>query len=79
MCSGESLWSSGPQQLVHIPFSPRLSNNLPSRNCSPLSNLLNVPVQSEISWTTGKARVLASAECVQVLKDKERKEEAERR
>ena len=40
--------SSGPQQLVHIPLSPRLSSNLPSRNCSPLSNLLNLPVQSEI-------------------------------
>ena len=27
---------SGPQQLVHIPFSPRLPSDLPSRNRSPL-------------------------------------------
>ena len=40
--------SSGPQQLVHIPLSSCLSSNLPSRNCSPLSNLLNLPAQSEI-------------------------------
>ena len=40
--------SSGPQQLVHIPLSPRLSSNLPFRKCPPLSNLLNLPVQSEI-------------------------------
>ena len=65
--------SSGPQQLVHIPLSLRLSSNLPSRNCSPLSNLLNLPVKSEIPWKTGKVRILTSAECVQALKDKERK------
>ena len=69
--------SSGPQQLVHIPLSPCLSSNLPSRNCSPLSNLLNLPVQSEITWKTGKPRVLTSAECVQALKDKERKKQEE--
>ena len=45
--------SSGPKQLVHIPLSPRLSSNIPSRNCSPLSNLFNLPVQSEIPWKTG--------------------------
>ena len=60
--------SSGPQQLVHIPLSPRLSSNIPSRNCSPLSNLFNLPVQSEIPWKT---------ECVQSLKDKERKKQKE--
>ena len=65
--------SSGPQQLLHIPLSPRLSSNLPSRSCSPLSNLLNLPVQSEIPWKTGKARVLTSAECVQALKDEKSK------
>ena len=69
--------SSGPQQLVHIPLSPRLSSNLPSRNSSPLSNLLNLPVQSEIPWKTGKVRFLTSAECVQALKDKERKKQKE--
>ena len=62
--------SSGPEQLVHIPLPPRLSSNIPSRNCSPLFNL---PVQSEIPWGTGKARFLTSTECVQSLKDKERK------
>ena len=69
--------SSGPQQLVHIPLSPRLSSNIPSRNCSPLSNLFNLPVQSEIPWKTGKARFLTSTECVQSLKDKERKKQKE--
>ena len=53
--------SSGPQQLVHIPLSPRLSSNIPFRNCSPLSNLFNLPVQSEIPWKTGKARFLTSS------------------
>ena len=67
--------SSGPKQLVHIPLSPRLSSNIPSRNCSPLSNLFNIPVQSEIWWKTGKARFLTSIECVQSLKDKERKKQ----
>ena len=71
--------SSGPQQLVHIPLSPRLSSILPSRNCSPLSNLLNLLVQSEIPWKTGKARVLTSSKCAQALKDKERKKEAEQK
>ena len=69
--------SSGPQQLVHIPLSPRLFSNLLSRNCCPLSNILNLPVESEIPWKTGKARVLTSAECVQALKDKERKKQKE--
>ena len=69
--------SSGPKQLVHIPLSPRLFSNIPSRNCSPLSNLFNLPVQSEIPWKTGKARFLTSTECVQSLKDKERKKQKE--
>ena len=68
---------SGPQQLVHIPFSPRLPSDLPSRKRSPLSNLLNIPMQSEIPRKTGKARVLTSAECVQALKDKEKKKQEE--
>ena len=67
--------SSGPQQLVHIPLSPHLFSNIPSRNCSPLSNLFYLPVQSEIPWKTGKARFLTSTECVQSLKDKERKKQ----
>ena len=50
---------------MQIPLSPRLSSNIPSRNCFPLSNLFNLPVQSEI-----KARFLTSTECVQSLKDK---------
>ena len=65
--------SSSPQQLVHIPLSPRLSSNIPSRNCFPLSNLFNLPVQSEIPWKTGIARVLTNAECVQSLEDKKEK------
>ena len=69
--------SSGPKQLVHLPLSPCLCSNIPSRNCSPLSNLFNLPVQSEIPWKTGKARFLTSTECVQSLKDKERKKEKE--
>ena len=32
---------------------------------------------SEIPWKIGKARVLTSAECVQALKDKERKRQEE--
>ena len=67
--------SSGPQHLLHIPLSPRLSSNIPSRNYSPLSNLFNLPVQSEIPWKTGKARFLTITECVQSLKDKERKKQ----
>ena len=70
--------SSGPQQLVHIPLSPHLSSNIPSRNCSHLSNLFYLPVQSEIPWKTGKARFLTSTECVQSLKDKERKSKGSR-
>ena len=65
---------SGPHQLVHIPFSPHLPSNLPSRNRSPLSNL---PVQIEIPQITGKAKLLTSAECVQALKNKERKKQEE--
>ena len=34
-------------------------------------------MQSEIPWKTGKARVLTSAECLQALKDKERKKKKE--
>ena len=68
---------SGPQQLVHIPFSPRLPSDLTSRKRSPLSNLLNMPMQSEILRKTGRARVLTSAECVQALKDKENKKQEE--
>ena len=34
-------------------------------------------MQSEIPWKTGKARVLTSTECVQSLKDKERKKQKE--
>ena len=75
--SGPSINVSGPQQLVHIPFSPRLPSDLPSRKRSPLSNLLNIPKQSEIPRKTGKARVLTSAECVQALKDKEKKKQEE--
>ena len=48
-----------------------------SRNSSPLSHLLNLPLQSEIPWKSGKARFLTSAECVQALKDKERKKQKE--
>ena len=69
--------SSSSQQLVHIPLSPHLSSNIPSRNCSPLLKLFNLPVQREIPSKTGKARVLTSTECVQSLKDKERKKQKE--
>ena len=34
-------------------------------------------MQSEILWGTGKARFLTSTECVQSLKDKERKKQKE--
>ena len=34
-------------------------------------------MQSEKPWKTGKARVLTSGECVQALKDKERKKQKE--
>ena len=34
-------------------------------------------MQSEIPWKTGKARFLTSTECVQSLKDKERKKQKE--
>ena len=34
-------------------------------------------MQSEIPWKTGKAKVLTSTECVQSLKDKERKKQKE--
>ena len=68
---------SGSHQLVHIPFSPHLPSNLLSRNRSPLSNLVNLPVHSEIPRITGKARVLTSAACVHILKGNERKKQGE--
>lgn len=74
--------SSGPP---HVPnsadsSSPTLPSG-PSKKSSPLSALLSIPVRSEKPIKTGKARVLTSDECMQVMKEKEKKkrEEAEQK
>ena len=48
---------------------------------SPLSELLNVPVNDKPkkNVTTGKARVLISAECLKALQDKENEKSKRRK
>ena len=42
---------------------------------SPLSNLLNLPEQPQKLKKTGKARVLTSQECLQILKENQKKKQ----
>ena len=44
---------------------------------SPLSDLLNLPVQKDPKPKTGRARVLTSSECLLILKEKEEKKKCE--
>ena len=52
------------------------SSSVPKKS-SPLSSLLTLPVRTDKPKKTGKARVLTSDECLQILKDKERKKQEE--
>ena len=49
---------------------PQKSNSSPPTKHSPFSDLLNIP-PSTSTPKTGKARVLTSSECLQLLKEKE--------
>ena len=67
--SGDATVSLSPHQSPTV-----TSNNRPdTMQRSPLSELLNVPVNDKPkkNVTTGKARVLTSAECLKALQDKE--------
>ena len=50
---------------------PCRSNQVSKSRRSPLSDLLNLPVQPNVKAKTGKARVLTSSECLCLLLEKE--------